>query len=249
MSPHNAMKQQEQQQQHEPWVTPAEIENAWRQALRSSTAHPSARGQQQQQQQLAAAALDGLYGALGPQEWLGYEGLLGLQQQQQCAGNSCSDGGGKPLPWPYDGKDVNAYKAKVTPELDAKLQRLYQRNVDWRRRCEMVYTRQRYSEMKEELQGCTFHPVINKKSEKLVQVCANVCVCAAQVRATAVVLRTGQAFPASQRTHPPHRALLLPACSLQTFGVGMFDTSCSGHVAAQHRATCFMYAQCMRCIV
>jgi hypothetical protein len=95
---------------------------------------------------------------------------MGLRQQQRKGAGGSSAGGAGGRQQAVDPQDVNSYRAKQTPELDAKLQRLYQRNVDWRQRCEVVYARQRYAEVASELQECTFRPAINKKSEQLVQV-------------------------------------------------------------------------------
>jgi hypothetical protein len=75
---------------------------------------------------------------------------------------------------------------KETPELDSRLQRLYARNMDWRRRCEMVYERQRAQLAANKLDGCTFAPVINQRSERIAQVrdsvCVRVCVALSAVR-------------------------------------------------------------------
>jgi hypothetical protein len=187
MSPHAAASQQ-QQGDGEPRMVPAEVERAWRQGLRSperdagaaagaSAAQGSGgagRGAAQGSEGLlaggagAGAILEGFDGSGGPQEWAGYDGLMGLRQQQRKAGRGGgSSGGGAGR---IDPDDVNSYRARQTPELDAKLQRLYQRNVDWRQRCEVVYARQRYAEVASELQECTFQPEINKKSQQLVQV-------------------------------------------------------------------------------
>jgi hypothetical protein len=165
-----------QQQSEEPRMIPAEVEKAWRQALRSPKREGAQGGvpatgntsnKAGGSEGPYAAILEGFDGSGGPQEWAGYDGLMGLRQQQRKGGKGAgSSGGGAKL----DPEDVNSYRAKQTPELDAKLQRLYQRNVDWRQRCEVVYARQRYAEVASELQECTFQPEINKKSQQLVQV-------------------------------------------------------------------------------
>lgn len=58
--------------------------------------------------------------------------------------------------------------------LEERMRRFYERNVDWKRRCALVYQRQREAMEQGEAKNCTFTPVINKKSEKfiLVSLCA-----------------------------------------------------------------------------
>jgi len=63
--------------------------------------------------------------------------------------------------------------------LEERMRRFYERNVDWKRRCALVYQRQREAMEQGEAKSCTFTPVINKKSEKfiLVRLCAGGCAC------------------------------------------------------------------------
>ncbi|WIA14378.1 hypothetical protein OEZ85_002907 [Tetradesmus obliquus] len=172
LSPHATAVQQDGD--GEPRMSPAEVERAWRQGLRSPEREGVAAGSaggKGSSEGLAGygAILEGFDGSGGPQEWAGYDGLMGLRQQQRKAGPGAGSSGGGAGSGKLDPQDVNSYRAKHTPELDAKLQRLYQRNVDWRQRCEVVYARQRYAEVAGELQECTFQPEINKKSQQLVQ--------------------------------------------------------------------------------
>jgi hypothetical protein len=186
LSPHAAATQQQQDEEARLRMIPAEVDRAWRQGLRSpdregvGAAQGAAGGKggaaQGSSEALVnyAATLEGFDGSGGPQEWSGSDGLMGLRQQQRKTGSGAgvgsAGGAGVKQQQPVDPQDVNSYRARATPELDAKLQRLYQRNVDWRQRCEVVYARQRYAEVASELQECTFRPEINKKSEQLVQV-------------------------------------------------------------------------------
>jgi hypothetical protein len=55
-------------------------------------------------------------------------------------------------------------------ELEERMRRFYTRNVDWKRRCALVYARQQAAQAQEATQGCTFAPAINRRSEQIVQV-------------------------------------------------------------------------------
>lgn len=163
-----AASQSRGREPQEPRLTPAEMEKSWRQGLRGQEA---AQGPTVQSHG-AAVEVQGFgsgadvskfpagFGASEAQEWLGYDTVMhaaGGQQQQQQQGAAV--------------EALVAAKPKLTPELDAKLQQLYRRNVDWRRRCEVVYAQQKHAEVREEMKKCTFVPRINQKSAKIVQVC------------------------------------------------------------------------------
>lgn len=55
--------------------------------------------------------------------------------------------------------------------IEERMRRFYARNVDWKNRCAQVYERQREQQQEGEVEECTFAPVINKKSERMAQVC------------------------------------------------------------------------------
>lgn len=143
-------------------MTPAELEKAWREGLRgkedaqdfdlSTAAEVQGFGDRNGFSRVHAGAV-----ASEAQEWLGYDGLAGSKQQQKQQQSDAVD-------------VVVATKPKLTPELDAKLQQLYKRNVDWRRRCEGVYAQQKHADDREQMKECTFVPRINAKSAKIVQV-------------------------------------------------------------------------------
>eukprot|EP00879_Flechtneria_rotunda_P007539 GHRR01007908.1.p1 GENE.GHRR01007908.1~~GHRR01007908.1.p1 ORF type:complete len:997 (+),score=431.54 GHRR01007908.1:3390-6380(+) len=122
-------------------LTPAEQEKLWRQGLRGPGSICNRQG--------CEHAEVHKYPADGAEGWMGYEG-------QDAAGRK-----GQGLAAAAKGK------AQQTPELDEKLQRLYARNIDWKRRCKAVYERQRSIIAKGETAGCTFAPNINPKSEKI----------------------------------------------------------------------------------
>jgi hypothetical protein len=54
--------------------------------------------------------------------------------------------------------------------IEERMRRFYARNVDWKQRCAKVYDRQREELKQGETKGCTFAPVINKRSEMIAQV-------------------------------------------------------------------------------
>jgi hypothetical protein len=54
--------------------------------------------------------------------------------------------------------------------VEERMRQFYERNVDWKRRCAMVYERQREQLKQGETEGCTFAPAINRKSDKMAQV-------------------------------------------------------------------------------
>jgi hypothetical protein len=56
------------------------------------------------------------------------------------------------------------------------MRQFYERNVDWKRRCAMVYEQQREQLKQGETEGCTFAPAINRKSDKMAQVRRAECV-------------------------------------------------------------------------
>eukprot|EP00775_Hariotina_reticulata_P007206 gene7206-7420_t len=103
-----------------------------------------------------------------PQEWLGYDNML-----RMATGTDTQGMIGAAQTQCVNDLTAKSKGVKDTPELDSRLQRLYDRNIDWRRRCEMVYERQRAQLAANTLDGCTFAPVINQRSERIVQKLGN----------------------------------------------------------------------------
>ncbi len=93
-----------------------------------------------------------------------------LAQGSVGSGGKCGGSSTGPTPGVAAASPSPPRLRRDTPELDERLERLYARNLDWRRRCEAVYQRQRAAEADAELDGCTFAPAINRRSELLAQV-------------------------------------------------------------------------------